>query len=78
MEEKLALNKKEQNQLPVLNEVEKGKIVIWEAAEILGILGWQGWRLIAAYRKEEATGLAHGNRARKRPMPWEKKSAGRL
>jgi len=49
----------------VLNEVEKGKVVIREAAEILGISERQGWRLLAAYREEGAAGLAHGNRGRK-------------
>ncbi len=37
MKERLTLSKKEQNRLMVLNEVEKGKVVIREAAEILGI-----------------------------------------
>ncbi len=47
----------------VLNEVEKGKMGILEAARILGISERQEWRLLAAYREEGATGLAHGNRA---------------
>ena len=65
MEEILTLSRKEQNRLMVLNEVEKGKVVIREAAEILGVCERQGWRLLAAYRKEGAAGLAHGNRGRK-------------
>ena len=65
MEGILTLNKKEQNRLVVLNEVEKGKMVIREAVEILGISERQGWRLLAAYREEGAVGLAHGNRGRK-------------
>ena len=65
MEGILTLSKKEQNRLVVLNGVEKGKMVIREAAEILGISERQGWRLLAAYRKEGAAGLAHGNRGRK-------------
>jgi len=65
MERILTLSKEEQRRLVVLNEVEKGKMVIWEAAEILGISERQGWRLLAAYRKEGAAGLAHGNRGRK-------------
>jgi transposase len=65
MEERLTLNKKEQKRLRVLNEVEKGKMVIREAAEVLGLSERQGWRLLAAYRKEGSAGLAHGNRGRK-------------
>jgi transposase len=49
----------------ILNEVEKGKRVIREAAEILGISERQGRRILAAYRKEGAAGLVHGNRGRK-------------
>ena len=65
MEGILTLSKKEQNRLMVLNEVEKGKMVIREAAEMLGISERQGWRILAAYREEGAAGLAHGNRGRK-------------
>jgi transposase len=56
MEGILTLSKKEQNRLVVLNEVEKGKMVIREAAEILGISERQGWRLLAAYRERELRG----------------------
>ena len=65
MEEKLTLNRKEQKRLMVLNEVGKGKVLVREAAEVLGLSERQGWRLLAAYRKEGAAGLAHGNRGRK-------------
>lgn len=65
MEGILTLSKKEQNRLVVMNEVEKGKMVIREAAELLGISERQGWRILAAYREEGAAGLAHGNRGRK-------------
>jgi transposase len=41
----------------ILNEVEKGKRVIREAAEILGISERQGRRILAAYRKEGAAGF---------------------
>lgn len=49
----------------VLNQVEKGVMVVREAAEVLGLSERQGWRLLAAYREEGAAGLAHGNRGRK-------------
>jgi transposase len=65
MKERLTLSVREQKRLVVLNEVEKGKMVVREAAEVLGISERQGWRLLAAYREEGAAGLAHGNRGRK-------------
>jgi len=65
MERILTLNKKEQKRLRVLNEIEKGKMVMREAVEVLGLSERQGWRLLAAYREEGAAGLAHGNRGRK-------------
>jgi transposase len=61
----LILNEKEQRRLRVLNEVEKGKVRIEDAAEVLNISERQTWRLLAVYRKEGAAGLAHGNRGRK-------------
>lgn len=70
MERILTLSEEEQRRLVVLNEVEKGKMVTREAAEILGVSERQGWRLLAAYRKEGAAGLAHGNRGRKPVHTW--------
>jgi hypothetical protein len=68
MEGILTLSQKEQNRLVVLNQVEKGKMVIRETAEIPEVSDRQGWRLLAAHRKEGAAGVAHGNRGRK-PVP---------
>jgi transposase len=65
MERILTLNKKEQKRLRVLNGVGKKELGMVKAAEILGVSERQGWRLLAAYRKEGAAGLAHGNRGRK-------------
>lgn len=65
MKELVTLNKKEQRRLMVLNEVERGVLVGWQAAEVLGLSLRQVRRLVAAYRKEGAAGLAHGNRGRK-------------
>ena len=64
MEGKVTLNRKEQVRLMVLNQVEKGEMKGREAGEVLGISIRQVRRLIAAYRKEGAGGLAHGNRGR--------------
>ena len=65
MKEVLTLNRKEQNRLIVLNQVETRHTSVTQAAVLLKISDRQTWRLIAAYRKEGASGLAHGNRGRK-------------
>src|SRR4030042_5042410 len=65
MKEMVTLNKKEQKRLMVLNQVEKGKMVGKEAAEVLGLSLRHVRRILAAYRKEGAAALAHGNRGRK-------------
>ena len=67
MEGMVTLNKKEQKRLMVLNHVEKGKIGGGEAADVLGISLRHTRRLLAAYRREGAQALAHGNRGRKPP-----------
>jgi len=59
------LNKKEQKKLMVLNQVERGVMTAREAAEVLGLSLRQIRRILAAYRKEGAQALAHGNRGRK-------------
>ena len=61
----LTLSLKEQKRVQVLNEVLERKLSVGEAAELLGVSERHGWRLLAAYRKEGAAALAHGNRGRK-------------
>jgi transposase len=65
MKERLTLNRKEQIRVIVLNQVETKQITVVEAASILNVSERQSWRLLAAYRREGAGGLAHGNRERK-------------
>ncbi len=65
MKEELTLNRKEQNRLVTLNDVERKVVGVGEAALVLGVSERQVWRLLAAYRKGGAGGLAHGNRDRK-------------
>lgn len=65
MMEKVTLNRKEQKRLMVLNELEKGQITISQTAKILALSERQVKRIRAAYRKEGAQALAHGNRGRK-------------
>jgi len=49
----------------VLNQVEGEEMIGREAAELLGLSLRHARRLLAAYRKEGAAALAHGNRGRK-------------
>ena len=67
MEGLVTLNQKEQRRLMVLNYVERGAMRGGEAAVLLGISLRHTRRLLAAYRKEGAAALAHGNRGRKPP-----------
>ncbi|HIN05167.1 MAG TPA: ISNCY family transposase [Dehalococcoidia bacterium] len=63
----LTLSTKEQNRLHILNGVLERRWSIREAAPLLGVSERQGWRLLAAYRKEGARGLVHKNRGRVPP-----------
>lgn len=65
MKEMVTLNKKEQRRLVVLNQVEIGKMPGRQAAEVLGFSLRHVRRTLAAYRREGAAALAHGNRGRK-------------
>ena len=65
MEGLVTLSKKEQNRLMVLNQVNAGELVGRQAAAIMGVSLRQERRQMAAYRKEGAAALAHGNRSRK-------------
>lgn len=59
------MNKKEQTRLMVLNGVEVGKVTAREKATVLGLSLRHVRRILAAYRKEGAQALVHGNRGRK-------------
>lgn len=65
--EGLTLSTKEQHRLQILNGVLQRYWTIKEAALLLGVSERQGWRLLAAYRREGARGLAHKNRGRLPP-----------
>lgn len=60
----LTLTTREQNRLQILNGVLERHWPMREAAKIMGVSERQGWRILAAYRKEGAAALAHGNRGR--------------
>ena len=59
------MNQLEQTRLQVLNSVLEHQLPAAQAAEILGVSERHAWRLLAAYRREGAAALAHGNRSRK-------------
>ena len=62
--EGLTLTTKEQNRLQTLNGVLEKHWHMREAAKVMGVSERHGWRILAAYRKEGAAALAHGNRGR--------------
>lgn len=63
----VTLNSKEQHRLGVLNRVIGGQMTAMEAAGLLDLSERQTRRLLAAYRREGAAALAHGNRGRTPP-----------
>lgn len=65
MVETVTLNEREQKRLLVLNRVIGGQTMAKDAAGLLGLSVRQLRRILAAYRKEGAAALAHGNRGRK-------------
>lgn len=65
MRETITLNSLEQKRLFVLNRVNDGQLTAVEAAQLLDLSVRQVRRILAAYRKEGAAALAHGNRGHK-------------
>ena len=65
MKEEVTLNRKEQNRLVVMNQIEGKKLTVDKAAMLLELTPRHIWRILSAYRKEGASALAHGNRGRK-------------
>jgi transposase len=65
MEASITLNRSEQKRLLVLNAVVAGQSTVAEAAASLGLSQRQVRRVLAAYGKEGAAALAHGNRGRR-------------
>jgi transposase len=65
MTETITLNTHEQKRVMVLNRLIVGQLTALEAAVLLNLSERQVRRLFAAYQKEGAAALAHGNRGRK-------------
>ena len=61
----VTLNQREQARLRVLNSVLVYQLDRAQAAEIMGISERQLRRILAAYRREGAAALSHGNRGRR-------------
>jgi transposase len=61
----LMLSQKEQARLETLNRVLEGRLLVREAAMVLGVSERHTWRMLAAYRQHGAAALAHGNRGRR-------------
>jgi transposase len=65
MEETITLNPQEQKRVMVLNRILAGQLSVAEAAPLLNLSPRQVQRILAAYRKEGAAAVVHGNRGRK-------------
>jgi transposase len=65
MKEEVTLNRKEQNRVVVMNQIERKGLTVDKAARLLELSPRHIWRILTAYRKEGASALAHGNRGRK-------------
>ena len=59
------MTQKEQTRLQALNSVLADQVPVCQAAEVLGVSERHMRRILAAYRKEGAAALAHGNRGRR-------------
>jgi transposase len=63
--EKVTLNRREQNRLRVLSEVNRGAISIKQASMVMELSIRHTKRLLAGFRQRGAEALAHGNRGRR-------------
>ena len=61
----LMLTTREQKRIQVLNGVTAGEVTVEVAAALMEVSERHAWRLLAGYRKEGASAIAHGNRGRK-------------
>ena len=69
--------------LQVLNQLLMGQMTVREVAQVLGSSERHTWPMLAAYRKEGAAALVHGNRSRQpanaipRERPYTRSRLGR-
>jgi len=73
MKDRVTLTMQEQKRLLVLNRMERGEMTAVDAAGALAVSVRQVRRLVATYRTDGASALAHGNRGRtpRRATPEE-------
>ena len=64
MKEEVTLNRREQNRVIVLNQIETRRLTVDKAAMLLEVTPRHVWRLLADYRREGSAAIAHGNRGR--------------
>jgi plasmid maintenance system antidote protein VapI len=62
MKEEVTLNRKEQNRVIVLNQIEKRGLTVGKAAVLLEVTPRHVWRLLAGYRREGTSAIAHGGK----------------
>ena len=60
----MTLTAKEQKRIQVLAGVLEGGIKLAQASELMGVSERHAWRLLAAFKREGAAAIAHGNRGR--------------
>ncbi len=65
MMENVTLTQKEQTRLQVLNSLMADHMTIEQAATLMGVSTRHTRRILAAYRRDGAAALAHGNRGRR-------------
>ena len=58
----LTLTTREQTRLRIMNGVLERQWTVVEAAQLLGVSERHTWRLLAAYKEDDAAALAQGNR----------------
>ena len=63
--ENVTLTQKEQTRLQVLNSLMADHMTLEQAATLMGVSARHTRRILAAYRRDGAAALAHGNRGRR-------------
>ena len=65
MKEHVTLTQQEQARLQVLNSLTAGQMTVEQAATLMGVSARHTRRILAAYRRDGAAAIAHGNRGRR-------------
>ena len=65
MKEHVTLTQKEQARIQVLNSLMADHMTTEQAATLMGVSARHTKRILAAYRRDGAAAIAHGNRGRR-------------